>query len=98
MYTSFDQETIDAAFGVMGAQVFDSESTGPTLLTAASKIPGAVNLGHESCLQRCGLKDSFNINGKISNPDLMNMAFAGYLKSQNFDYNGYNASNFQQYN
>jgi hypothetical protein len=28
----------------------------------------------------------------------MNQALAGYLKSQNFDYEGYSSSNFQQYN
>ncbi|RSH91577.1 hypothetical protein EHS25_009876 [Saitozyma podzolica] len=88
MYTAFDPETIDAAFGNAGATIFNT-----------TDIPGAVNLGHQSCLQRCGINgDTFNINGKISNPDLMNMAFAGYLKSQGFNYDGYNASTFQQYN
>jgi hypothetical protein len=38
------------------------------------------------------------MNGKVSNPDLMNMAFAGYLKSKNFDYEGYNSNFFQQFN
>lgn len=74
----------------------DIEQSGSHL---AAKIPAAVNLGHKTCLEKCGINpDTFNINGKISNPELMKMAFAGYLKSQNFDFDGYSSDHFKQFN
>ncbi|BEJ10319.1 hypothetical protein CcaverHIS641_0703540 [Cutaneotrichosporon cavernicola] len=87
MYTSMDPQTINAAFGQEGT-VFD-----------ANKIPGAVNLGQAECLSKCGINpDTFNINGKISNKDLMKQAFAGFLKAEGFDFDSYNSSMYQQYN
>ncbi len=77
MYTAFDPQTVAAAFGGAGATVFDT-----------SKIPAAVNLGHDQCLQKCGInRDTYNIQDEnVTNHDLMKMAFAGYLKAQNYDY------------
>lgn len=88
MYDAFDPETIQAAFAPAGkTPTFDN-----------SKVSGAVSLGHQKCLQKCGLQSSFNLNGKLSNHDLMKMAFAGYLQSEKFDSQGYSAEDFKIFN
>lgn len=87
MYTAFDPQTIAAAFGAEGT-VFDP-----------AKIPAAVNLGHAECLKKCGINpETFSINGKVSNKDLMKQAFAGFLKTEGFDFNGYSSDFFKQFN
>jgi hypothetical protein len=87
MYTAFDAETIAAAFGAEGT-VFDP-----------AKIPAAVNLGHAQCLKKCGINpETFSINGKLSNKDLMKQAFAGFLKAEGFDFNGYSSEIFKHFN
>jgi len=69
-YQAFDTETIDAAFGGVGATVYDS-----------SKIPANVIIGRDECLKKCGIdRATFDISG-TSKRDLMKQALQGYLDS-----------------
>lgn len=72
MYAAFDQETIEAAFGIEGV-----------VTLSADKIPNAVNVGRQECLKTCGLSADFDFSSK-SKIEIMHEAMAGYLKDQGY--------------
>ena len=75
-YTSFDGQTVSASFGGAALPEIDP-----------STIPGAVSIGRDECLAKCGIdRSSYDIS-KVSNKELMQGAFAGWLKSTGYDYN-----------
>jgi oxalate decarboxylase/phosphoglucose isomerase-like protein (cupin superfamily) len=67
-YQAFDTETLDAAFGGVGATVYDS-----------SKIPANIMIGRDECLKKCGInRATFDIS-QMTKRELMKQALQGYL-------------------
>jgi hypothetical protein len=70
-YQAFDPETIDAAFGHVGAKVYND-----------SMIPISAIIGRDECLSRCNIdKNTFNIQS-TSKKDLMIQAMSAWVKTQ----------------
>ncbi|KAH8919189.1 hypothetical protein BT69DRAFT_1322311 [Atractiella rhizophila] len=65
-FFGFDEEAIQASLGTIGALPVD-----PTA------FPLPLNLGFESCLQRCGITQDYDISG-LSKLQVMQAAFAAY--------------------
>ncbi|KAH8917867.1 RmlC-like cupin [Atractiella rhizophila] len=73
-YTAFTEQTFSAAFGKTVTMVDPSQ------------IPNSVNLGTKSCQAKCGIDaSSFDLKG-VSNRELLNAAYAGYLSSKNYSW------------
>lgn len=65
-FFGFDEEAIQATLGTIGALPVD-----PTI------FPLPLNLGFESCLQRCGITQDYDISG-LSKLQVMQAAFGAY--------------------
>ena len=74
-YSSIDEDTISAAFNGV-----DMPSADPT------KQPATVNIGRDECLAKCGIDRSTYDISSLTGKQLMQGAFAGYLKSTGYDY------------
>lgn len=75
VYSSIDEETISAAFDGV-----DMPSADP------AKLPATVQIGRDECLAKCGIDRSTYDISNLTGKQLMQGAFASYLKSSGYDY------------
>lgn len=74
-YASIDEDTISAAFAGADMPSFDPE-----------KLLVTVQVGRDECLAKCGIDRSTYDISKVSSKELMQGAFAGYLKATGYDW------------
>jgi hypothetical protein len=65
-FFGFDQEAISASLGTIGMKPVDPAT-----------FPGALNIGFEGCVQRCGISRDYDISS-LSKLQIMQAAFSAY--------------------